>query len=512
MPLAKIMSAAVVGLDAQPVEVETDISAGLPAFNIVGLPDKAVEEAKERVRAAIKNSKAKMADRRITVNLAPADLPKVGPAYDLPIAVGILKATQQIEPGPEDLKNSLFLGELSLDGTLRHINGTLPLMLMAKKQSIENIFLPKINLKEAELIEDLKLHPVESLKELIGHFKGESQITPQISTGKLESEDFDTYDYDMAFIKGQEHVKRALEIAAAGAHNVLMSGPPGAGKTLLARTMPSVMPKMLKDEVLEVTKIYSVSGLLPKDMPLISERPFRSPHHTASDIALVGGGQIPRPGEVTLAHKGVLFLDEFAEFGRAVLESLRQPIEDRIITISRAAGVLRFPAHFTLVAAMNPCPCGYLGDPKKQCICTPAQVIKYQKKVSGPLIDRIDLHIEVPQVKYEKLTSEKVSEESAKIRGRVEKARGRQEKRFANHKISTNSEMRVQDMKKYCKVDEKSKDLLKTAVNQLNLSARAYHRILKLARTIADLEGIKEIKPEHIAEAIQYRPKEQQVY
>lgn len=511
MPVAKILSAAVIGLDAVPIEVESDISQGLPVFNIVGLPDKAVEESKERVRSAIKNSKAKMADRRLTVNLAPADLPKVGPAYDLPIAVGILTATEQIGQLADPAK-TLFLGELSLDGKLRKVNGVLPIILMAKSRGISNIFLPEKNAQEALLVEGLNIHSVSSLKQLIYHLKNEKQIRAQKSQFSVSNLKTDIYDYDMAYIKGQEQAKRSLEIAAAAAHNVLMSGPPGAGKTLLARALPSIMPQMTRQESLEVTKIYSVAGTLPTDSPLISTRPFRTPHHTASDISLVGGGRHPKPGEVTLAHKGVLFLDELPEFGRAVLEALRQPLEDRTITVSRASGTLQFPAHFILVAAMNPCPCGFLSDPKKQCVCTAAQIIRYQKKISGPLLDRIDIHIEVPQVKYEKLASEKVAEESSKIRDRVEKARQLQRKRFDNSKISTNSEMRVQDIKKFCPINEKSQELLKTAVNQLSLSARAYHRILKLARTIADLENSAKIKPQHIAEAIQYRPKEQNIY
>jgi magnesium chelatase family protein len=510
--VSKILSAAVIGLDAKPIEVEADISNGLPVFTIVGLPDKAVEESKERVRAAIKNSKSKMADRRLTINLAPADLPKNGPAYDLPIAIGILMCTEQI--GKQlDQEKSLFLGELSLDGKVRKINGILPIALMAREKGIINLFIPEDNSSEASLVSGINIFPVSSLKQLIYHLKNEKLIKPIKSKGHFQNKaDKLEYEFDMAYIKGQEHAKRALEIAAAGAHNILMSGPPGSGKTLLARSIPSIMPLMTPEESLEVTKIYSVSGILPDNNPLILERPFRSPHHTASNISLVGGGQHPKPGEVTLAHKGVLFLDELPEFGRSVLEALRQPLEDRIITVSRAAGTLKFPAHFTLVAAMNPCPCGYLNDLKKPCTCTPTQILRYQKKISGPLMDRIDIHIEVPPVKFEKLSSEKVAESSAEIRKRVEKARKKQRQRFSGSKIMTNSEMKVQDIKKFCEIDGNSKLLLKNAVNQLNLSARAYHRVLKLARTIADLENQRNILSNHIAEAIQYRPKENNYY
>lgn len=509
---------AVVGLDAQPIEVEIDIGQGLPALNIVGLPDKAVEESKERVRSAIKNSDAKFPISRITVNLAPADIKKEGPAYDLPIAVGILLADNQIpkiisERKINSDKEAIFVGELSLDGRLRHINGILPIVMFAQEKGFKRIYLPEINAPEASLIQGIKITPVKDLKQLIFHLKGEKLIKPYQRNYQFDEENND-YQFDFAFVKGQEAAKRGLEIAASGGHNLLMSGPPGSGKTLLAKSLPSILPKLSHEEILEVTKIYSIAGLLPPDTPLVNQRPFRSPHHTASHIALVGGGTWPKPGEITLSHRGILFLDEFPEFPRSVLESLRQPMEDGVVTVSRAQSTITFPAKFILIAAQNPCPCGYLNDSQKQCVCTPTQIIRYQKRVSGPLLDRIDLHAEVGRVKYEKLSDEKVAEESSKIRARVEKARQIQEKRFFHinqnrkQKIRTNSEMSPQLIGEFCKPDQDSQNLLKTAVNQYALSARSYHRILKLSRTIADLGGSDKIQSAHIAEALQYRPKE----
>jgi magnesium chelatase family protein len=508
MPIAKVKSAAVYGLSAKEVEVEVDISSGLPSLLIVGLPDKAVEEARERVRSAIKNSGAHFPQGRITVNLAPADLKKEGPSYDLPIAVGILLASNQISFDPQNL---LFLGELSLNGNLRHTNGVLPMVLYAFQKNYQEIFLPKINAGEASFVKEIRIVPTGSLKEIIWHFKKEKKIPyfPKQSIEEfLEEPEF---EYDMAYIQGQEHVKRALEIAASGGHNVLMTGPPGSGKTLLARTMPSILPKMTQEETLEVTKIYSIAGLLPNRQPLLTRRPFRHPHHTSSDIALVGGGAWPRPGEISLAHRGVLFLDELPEFPRSVLEVLRQPLEDGIITISRASGSLTFPAKFTLISASNPCPCGFLTDPDRECVCSPGQIIRYKKKISGPLLDRMDIHIEVPRMKYEKLADDKVAPESAKIRARVQEAREKQLARFSKTKFTCNAEIGSREIKKYCLVDEKSVGLLKTAVNQMYLSARAYHRILKLARTIADLDDKENIESSHIAEAIQYRSKEENI-
>jgi len=511
---SKVISVAIVGLECQPVEVEADISSHLPSFNIVGLPDTAVQESRERVRSAIKNSGAQFPSTRVTVNLAPADIRKEGPAYDLPIALAILCASGQLN-FPEQGK--IFVGELSLEGKLRHVNGILNISLMAKEKGADALFVPEIDAKEAALIsagggsapggKGPKIIPIKSLAQVTSYLKEEEEVEPYTRRISLKDQEQES-KYDMAYVKGQEHVKRALEITAAGAHNLAMTGPPGAGKTLLARTMPSILPKMSISEALEVTRIYSVAGMLPHDMPLIRQRPFRSPHHTASGVALVGGGTWPRPGEISLAHRGVLFLDEFPEFSRQTLENLRQPLEDGIITVARAQSTITFPAKFTLVAAMNPCPCGYLGDLGKECTCSPSQIAKYQKRISGPLLDRIDLHVEVPRLKYEKLADERVAEGSKEVRARVEGARKIQEKRFQNSSCSTNSDMGPEDIKNYCSIDNQTKDLLRGAVNQLYLSARAYHRVLKLARTIADLAGSEKIQMAQVAEALQYRPKQ----
>lgn len=504
--LAKVLSGATIGLDGVLIEVQVDVAGrGFPTFTIVGLPNKAIDEAKDRVRTAITNTSFEMPDSRITVNLAPADIPKEGSGFDVPIAIGILAASGVIKI--ESLENSLFIGELSLEGSLRKIPGVISLAQTAENQKIKNVFLPYENAKEAMLIEGLRVYPVHSLAELILHLNEQKMISPHPPL-EISLETPNNFEFDFAEIKGQESAKRALEIAAAGFHNIHLKGPPGTGKTMLSRALPSILPPMDRDEILEVSRIYSVVGLLKKSF-FVSNRPFRSPHHTTSRIGLIGGGTNPSPGEISLSHRGVLFLDELPEFPRSVLESLRQPMEDGVVTISRAAGSLTFPCRFLLLASSNPCPCGFLGHPKKSCRCMPGSIIKYKKRLSGPLLDRIDIHVDAPPVAVEKLTSDAKSEDSLTIRERVNRARGIQKKRFNGTPIKTNGQMTVAQIKKYCRITDDAIDLLKQAIAKLSLSARSYFKIIKVAQTISDLTGQDKIEKIFIAEALQYRTKDE---
>ncbi len=502
--LASITTCAVLGLDGQLVEVQVDIARqGLPTFLIVGLPDDAVREARERVRAALKNSGLVFPMRRITVNLAPADIPKTGPTYDLPLAVGILAASGQVEPPAPD---AVFLGELSLDGQVRHTPGILPMVATAREEGMRQVYVPAVDAAEAALVDGLDVVPVPSLGSLVSHLRGEALLQPALRTPIENGTRLDEGVVDLAEIKGQEHAKRALEVAAAGGHNLLFSGPPGAGKTLLARALPGILPPMTVEETLEVTRVYSVAGQLPTDAPVVHVRPFRAPHHTISYAGLVGGGVgVPRPGEISLAHRGVLFLDEMPEFPQRVLEVMRQPIEDGVVRVARSKGTLVFPAKFMLVGARNPCPCGYFGDPTRACACPPAAVTRYQKRLSGPILDRIDLHVDMPRVDYDKLAAGRRSEASSSVRERVVAARQRQWRRFRDSGLTCNAEMGLPELREHGALDHAGASLVRAAMQRLGLSARGYHRVLKVARSIADLADSDQIQTPHLAEAIQYQ-------
>ena len=501
--LARINSCGLMGIDGFAVTVETDISNGMPSFEIVGLPDAAVREAKERVRAAVKNTGYTFPAKRIIVNLAPASQRKEGSGFDLPITVSLLCATQQLPV--RDAEKTVFMGELSLDGTINSVSGVLPMIISSYKNGFTKAFVPKDNANEAAVIDDMEIYPVSSLKELTEHFLGIKKIKPH----KVDLEGYFSSHTDSLLdfcdVKGQENVKRALEIAAAGNHNVLLIGSPGTGKTMLAQRMPSILPDLTFDESLEVTKIHSIAGILPKNVPLIMNRPFRSPHHTISSTGLSGGGSTPKPGELSLAHNGILFLDELPEFHRDVLETLRQPLEDGKVSISRTKASLTYPCNIMLIASMNPCKCGYLGDNRHECSCTPASINRYRSKISGPLLDRIDIQVEVASVDYDDLSSTQKAEKSSEIKKRVDKTRKIQLERYKDLNIYSNSQLSAGMLQEFCPLGDEENALLKASFDSLGLSARAHSRILKVARTIADLAGEEKINTAHIAEAIQYR-------